>query len=146
MRLQPLAELPDASPEQGLPGEGDLEPVVLGRVVAPGDHDPAPDLPRREVEERGRQPAHVHDGDPAREQAACERIAEPRSGQASVPPDGDAGLPVLARLAGDGPSDGVDQLRAQRVRSDAADVVGAKDLRGDAAVAGSSGGRGCGGG
>ena len=77
---------------------------------------------------------------PTREQATRERIAEPRAGQAAVPPDRDVGLPELARLAGNGPSDGVDQLRAQRVGSDAANVVGAKDLRGDPALAGTGGG------
>ena len=144
MRFEPLAKLPDARAEQGLSGEGDLEPVVVGRVVAPGDHDPAPDLAGREVQDRCRELPHVHHRDTARQEAGGECVAQLRAGQAAVPADGDPGFPELARLAGDGPSDGMDQLRAQRIGGDAANVVGAKDFRGDRAVGARGSGSGCG--
>ena len=144
VRFQPFAQPLDALPEQGLPGEGDLESVVVGGVVAARDHDPAPELARREVEDRRWNLSHVHRRDPAREKAVRKRITEPRAGQPAVAPDRDPGIPELTRLAGDGPPDGMDQLRAQGVGRDAAHVVGAKDLGRDPAAAGRGSGFGWG--
>src|SRR5688572_117368 len=62
----------------GLGAETDLEPVVLGRIVRPGDLDAGTHVQMRQapVEHRGGNDANVDDVDARRYQRRDERIAQ----------------------------------------------------------------------
>ena len=101
----------------------ELEPVVVRRVVARGDHDAAvePERRGREIDVLGAAEADVHDIDAGVVESADQGVGELLAGMADVAADGDA-----ARLQprGIGAADPVDGFRVQFIRNPPADVIG----------------------
>ena len=73
-------------------GSGQLDPVVLRRVVAGGEHRPGdPQLPTREVEAVSARQPDVDRVEPARADASGEGVGKAGGGIAHVAPDRDPG-------------------------------------------------------
>ena len=110
-----------AAPCSRVARQHDLQAVVVGRVVAAGDHDPAAGLQvlRREVEHGARYPPDVDDVPPALAQSFDQRRAQLRAG---VPPvaahDQRLSAPVV-RLGADRCADPPNDVRGQGIADDA---------------------------
>jgi hypothetical protein len=134
----PLAEalLEDAGAQrrdplaaQRLPGEHDLESVVLRGVVAAGDHDTAlgAEVITGVVQHRGRHSADIDHVETCREQAANQVFAQHRAAGAAIGADHDGIAAALVRLAPDRPPDRAGEIGIEQL-VEAADVVIAEDL------------------
>ena len=130
--LDPAPQILDGVTVQRVARQHDLQAVVVGRVVAAGDHDAAAGLQvlRREIEDGARYPSDVDDVAAALAQPLDERRAQLRTG---VPPvaahDKRPRAPAVC-LGADRAADPPDDVRGQGIADDAPDVVGAKDMRG----------------
>src|SRR5690606_28115828 len=117
---------------QGVAGNDDLETVVVGRIVAAGEHHPgfAGENIGRVVEHRSRHHADVADGAAAVYQALDQVLNQLRTGQATVTTDRDIGFALGKAFRADRTTDPVGGLVGQAVADHATDVVGAEDAGG----------------
>ena len=129
----------DSAPErldgiavQGVAGHHDLQPVVVGRIVAAGDHDAAAgfEMRRREVEERRGHQSDIDHVSAALAQSGDERRLQLGARVPSVAARHERLRAAGMRLGADGAADPANDLGGESVSDDAADVVGAEDVRG----------------
>jgi hypothetical protein len=120
----------DRLSRQGVTRHHHLEPVVVGRVVAAGDHHARlrAQMMRCEVGHRRGDHAHVDHVGPRRANAVGQRCAQLGAGEATVATDHDRVAAALLRERPQRLSDRADDGRRQRAADDAADVVGLEDL------------------
>ena len=132
VRLDPASEILDGVAMQRLAGQHDLQPVVLRRVVAAGDHDAAagPEMLRCKVEHGSRHPADVDHVPAALAQPLDERRLQLGARVPTVAAHDQGPHASMARLGADGTADPPDDLRGQGVADDAPDVVGPEDSSG----------------
>ncbi len=126
-----FAQALDALFGQRLASDHHLEPVVLGRIVRPGDHHAGAGVERvrRVVQQRRRHLADVGDVDAAFGHAARQRLLQLRTRQATVAADDCARHLLLLRFGRERASDPVDDVFGEVRCDDAANVVCAKDQR-----------------
>src|SRR6185436_18617732 len=108
----------------------DLQPVVVGRVVAAGDGDAAAaaEVVRGEVGDRRRRHADVDHVGAGGIEAFGERLGELGAGKAAVASDRERGRVALAADGAERAADVAHDGRRERLADDAADVVGAEDF------------------
>ncbi len=128
-RCGALAELLDLRAEQRAALQQQLEPVIVGRVVAAGNLDAAVDvhLAGREIEHRRGAHSDHHDVEPAcREPAHQSGFEHPRVSP-PVAPDRHPPRALAARLGRIGPAERIGVGFGQRVADDPANVIFAQD-------------------
>ena len=118
---------------QRVAGDHHFQAVVVGRIVASGDHDAGAgaQFVGREIEHAGGHHANVDDvharGLDSRGQ--CPR--QVRAGKPAVAPDDDGRNALAGRLAADRLTDGLNDFGCKCPADDATDVVGLEDLTGE---------------
>ena len=119
------AELLDVFAEERLVLQHHLEAVVVGRVMAAGDHDAAVDLQRRlgVIEHRRRPQADPHHVDAALRQALDQRRFELDRGDATVAAHRHAGAAGAAHDRAEAAADRGRIRRAQGFADHPADVI-----------------------
>ena len=127
--LDPASEILDRIAVQRLAGDHDLQSVVLGRVVAAGDHDAAAGLEmlRREIEQRGRHPPDIDDVAAALPHPLDDCREQLGARMPSVAARDQRLHAAVVRLGADRAADPPDDLRGEGVADDAPDVVGAEN-------------------
>ncbi len=119
------ADLLDLIAEDRAAVQEHLEPVVVGRVVAPGDLDSALHAQRGdgEIEHRAGSDADVVDVDAAFDQAADQLGREDRRVSTAVPAYGDAGCAFICGQSGESPAERISIGLIERFSDDTANVV-----------------------
>ena len=117
---------------QGLAGHHNLQPVVVGRIVAAGDHDAAAgfEMRRREVEQRRRHQSDIDHVTAALAQSGDERSLQLGARVPSIAAHDERLRAAGMRLGPDGAADPANDFGGEGVSDDAADVVGAEDVGG----------------
>ena len=117
---------------QRLAGQHGLQSIVVGRVVAAGDHDAAPGLEvlRREVQDRGRHPPDVDDVPAALAQPLDEGREQFGTGVPPVSTHDHRLHASMVRLGTNRTADPPDDFRREGIADDASDVVGTENPRG----------------
>jgi len=127
-----LAQALDVAAGHGLALQVQLDPVVLRRVVAAG-HDQRRgrilELVRGEVGQRGRHEADVDDVAPRLQQCALQAGLDAAAAGAAVVAEDEGLLAQAVGQGADGGADAVDRVVVELRVGDAADVVGAEDMR-----------------
>ena len=122
------AHLLDVGAEKGVAAERHLEAVIVGRIVAAGDHDAAGDveLGGGEIEHRRRPEADLHHIHAAFGEAADQRGLHERRAFAAVAADRDARAAGAARERAEAAPERMGVVRPERFPDDPANVIFAK--------------------
>ena len=117
---------------QGFACQHHFQAVVVGRIVAAGDHHRAVgvELEGGEIHHRGGDAAHVDDVDAALLDAARQRCGKFHAGQAPVAADGDGVLAARGGFRADGVAYAFNDFGGEGFADDAADVVGLENFFG----------------
>ncbi len=119
----------DVGAGQGGAADDHLQAVVVGRVVAAGEHDAGAGAQGvgGVIQHRGRYHAEVGDVAPGLAQATDQGLDELRPGQAAVARHVDVLLAARLGLGAQGAADPVHGVDGQRLVDDATDIVGLED-------------------
>ena len=106
-----------------------FEPVVLGGIVAAGDHHPPVnrEAKEREVQHRGRTDPDVKDAQTTGRETTDEAITQDRRAKPSVPADADRVHSLLSPDGREGPTDLLGDLVRQLLADDATNIIFAKE-------------------
>ncbi len=123
------AELLDLLAEHRAAVEEHLEPVIVGRVVAAGDLDPALHIEDvgRVIEHRARADADPDDVEPALHQPVDECAFQLGRVQAAVPSDGDPASAFVGGEASEASPERPGVFFRESLSDDSADVIFAQD-------------------
>ncbi len=119
----------DLGPKHRPPVHQQLEPVILGRVVAAGNLDAAVDVEimGRKIKHGGWTHGNLHDVGAAVGKAADQRHLELAAMQPPIAADRDSPRAFIARHRSEGSAEAVGIVFAQRVTDDPANVIFAQD-------------------
>src|SRR5690606_31328746 len=121
-----LTQGADRLARQRLTGQHHFQAVVIGRIMAAGDHDAAlgAQMVGGEIDHGGRHHAEVDDVDAGFADAARQGGGEFRAGQATIVADADFRLSARCRFRAQRMADGFDDLGSQGLADDATNVIG----------------------